>query len=156
MEIIITCHEEGITKPRETLEGVGILQVAAGCQVAAQELLLPPISTSKETSEVTIIPKPLWQDASYFGDAEILQEISEDGSLGAADEGIFPQQVEGSTLKERAWVRALFREEERKSETSGERVFHNYFVGNVLNLLRVCDFQYTIQSVKSKGLVENL
>lgn len=76
MEIIFTCREERKTKPRETLECVGILEVGAACQAAAQELLLPSISTSKEKSEVTIIPNTLRQDDSHLGDAKIFQEIS--------------------------------------------------------------------------------
>lgn len=59
--VVISCDDGGITKPRKELQGVGVSQMAAGCQVTAPELFLPTASSSKEAGDVKIIPKHNWK-----------------------------------------------------------------------------------------------
>ncbi|XP_063600767.1 uncharacterized protein LOC134776937 [Penaeus indicus] len=49
-----------ITKPREMLEGVGVLRLASGCQATSQDFFIPPMSSLEYQQVVTVLPKPGW------------------------------------------------------------------------------------------------
>jgi len=111
IEISVSCpgaSQAGVMKPRETLEGVGVLRLGSGCQATSQDFFIPPISSLEHQQVVTMLPKPGWQDLRGVVDPDLREEMLLEDSLGDAE----PETtlVEASTLRERAWTRALLQE----------------------------------------------
>jgi len=110
IEISVSCSGTpvaGITKPRETLDGVGVLRLASGCQATSQDFFIPPISSLEHQQAITVLPKPGWQDLKGMVDQDLRDEILHEDTRGSNEPGT--TFVEASTLRERAWIRALLR-----------------------------------------------